>query len=78
MRTFTEIETLMVSIERVREYEEYRSEAAWEILPKRIPQDWPSVGEIRFVDYKLRYDDDLNLVLKGLTMTINGGEKVLR
>lgn len=76
MRTLTEIETLVVSVERIREYEKFKSEAAWEILPKNLPHEWPHTGQIRFIDYKLRYAEDLTLALKGLTFTVNGGEKV--
>lgn len=37
---------------------------------------WPAKGKIEFRDYKVRYRENLELVLKGLTFTVNGGEKI--
>ena len=38
--------------------------------------DWPEKGKIEFVNYSTCYRDDLELVLKDLTCTIQAGEKV--
>ena len=40
------------------------------------PSDWPQVGRVEFRDYGLRYREDLDLVLKNINVTIDGGEKV--
>ena len=40
------------------------------------PSTWPQVGRVEFRDYGLRYRDDLDLVLKHINVTIDGGEKV--
>lgn len=40
------------------------------------PSDWPQVGRVEFRNYGLRYREDLDLVLKRINVTINGGEKV--
>jgi len=45
-------------------------------LPSDPDQGWPSKGQINFVDVELRYRDDLPLILKGLNLSISGGEKV--
>lgn len=37
---------------------------------------WPQVGRVEFRDYSLRYREDLDLVLKHINITIEGGEKV--
>lgn len=37
---------------------------------------WPADGQVRFNDYKVRYRDGLDLVLKGITVSIEGGQKV--
>lgn len=76
MRNLTEIETSMVAVERIKEFEEYPIEASWSLLQKNLPRNWPQSGGIQFIDYKLRYDENLDLVLKGLTFSVKGGEKV--
>lgn len=37
---------------------------------------WPEVGRVEFRDYSLRYREDLDMVLKHINITIDGGEKV--
>lgn len=37
---------------------------------------WPEVGGVEFRDYSLRYREDLDMVLKHINITIDGGEKV--
>lgn len=37
---------------------------------------WPIEGNIQFKDYKVRYRENLDLILKGVTVDIKGGEKV--
>lgn len=33
-------------------------------------------GNIEFIDYKVRYREHLELVLKGVTFSVSGGEKI--
>lgn len=40
------------------------------------PSTWPQVGRVEFRDYGLRYRENLDLVLKNINVTIEGGEKV--
>lgn len=40
------------------------------------PSTWPQVGRVEFRNYGLRYRGDLDLVLKHINITIEGGEKV--
>lgn len=51
-------------------------EAVWEVEPKP-GNDWPDKGHVDFVDYKVRYRPGLDLVLKGISFHVNGGEKVM-
>jgi len=37
---------------------------------------WPENGKIDFIDYKCRYRKNLDLVLRGLTVTFQGGHKI--
>uniref|UniRef100_A0A8V5GBW7 Canalicular multispecific organic anion transporter 1 n=1 Tax=Melopsittacus undulatus TaxID=13146 RepID=A0A8V5GBW7_MELUD len=71
VRTSSELETNIVAVERVHEY----TKAPW-VTEKRPPRGWPSKGEIRFVDYKVRYRPELELVLQGITCNIGSTEKV--
>lgn len=38
--------------------------------------DWPDRGRIDFIDFKCRYRENLDLVLRGLTVTFQGGHKI--
>ena len=48
VRMTSDIETNIVSVERVNEYAELKSEAPWEIPEKRPPNNWPTTGEIQY------------------------------
>uniref|UniRef100_A0A8C6ZEM8 ATP binding cassette subfamily C member 2 n=1 Tax=Nothoprocta perdicaria TaxID=30464 RepID=A0A8C6ZEM8_NOTPE len=50
-------------------------QAPW-VTEKRPPRGWPSKGEIQFIDYKVRYRPELELVLQGITCDIRSTEKV--
>lgn len=43
----------------------------------RAPEGWPTRGVVEFRDYSVRYRPGLELVLKNLTLHVQGGEKVL-
>jgi len=75
VRMSSEVETNIVSVERIKEYSEVPQEAAWQVEPR--PQaDWPQDGSVRFSDYQVRYREGLDLVLRGITFNVSGGEKV--
>ena len=71
-----EVETNIVAVERIKEYCETPSEAPWQIPERKPNKKWPQEGNISFHDYQIRYRDGLELVLKGISMDIKGGEKV--
>uniref|UniRef100_A0A674KAE7 Multidrug resistance-associated protein 1 n=1 Tax=Terrapene triunguis TaxID=2587831 RepID=A0A674KAE7_9SAUR len=50
--------------------------APWCIEQTAPPNNWPHEGKVEFRGYGLRYREDLDLVLKNINVTINGGEKV--
>ncbi|NXY69746.1 MRP2 protein, partial [Glareola pratincola] len=75
VRTSSELETNIVAVERVHEYMKVKNEAPW-VTEKRPPRGWPSKGEIQFVDYKVCYRPELELVLQGITCNIGSTEKV--
>ncbi|XP_030917416.1 canalicular multispecific organic anion transporter 1 [Geospiza fortis] len=75
VRSSSELETNIVAVERVHEYVTVKNEAPW-VTKKRPPRGWPSRGEIQFIDYKVRYRPELDLVLQGITCNIGSTEKV--
>jgi len=40
------------------------------------PKEWPTNGDIQFKNLKVRYREGLDLVLKGLDLKVEGGQKV--
>ncbi|XP_037884222.1 multidrug resistance-associated protein 1 isoform X15 [Glossina fuscipes] len=76
VRMSSDIETNIVAVERIKEYGETKQEAPWEVETLKLPRNWPNEGRVVFENFKVRYREGLDLVLKGISFTINGGEKV--
>ncbi|XP_039741515.1 multidrug resistance-associated protein 1 [Pteropus medius] len=76
VRMSSEMEANIVAVERLKEYSETEKEAPWRIEEMAPSSTWPQVGRVEFRDYGLRYREDLDLVLKHINITIDGGEKV--
>ncbi|XP_018907576.2 multidrug resistance-associated protein 1 isoform X5 [Bemisia tabaci] len=76
VRMTSDVETNIVAVERIKEYGETKQEAAWNIPEKAPPSTWPEKGQVVFKDFKVRYREGLELVLKGINFTVEGGEKV--
>uniref|UniRef100_A0A8D8XGU9 ABC-type glutathione-S-conjugate transporter n=2 Tax=Cacopsylla melanoneura TaxID=428564 RepID=A0A8D8XGU9_9HEMI len=74
VRMTSDVETNIVAVERIKEYGETPQEASWE--GDDPSKEWPDKGEVEFKDYKVRYREGLDLVLRGINFTVNGGEKV--
>ena len=72
----SEIETNMVSIERIREYQTNTTEAPYEVPDQDPPKDWPAYGVVKFENYQTRYRQGLDLVLRGIDFEIMSGEKI--
>lgn len=72
----SDVETNIVAVERIKEYGETPQEAPWDIPNKRPPISWPESGMVTFRNYAVRYRTGLDLVLKNVNFTVNGGEKV--
>lgn len=76
IRSFCEIETNIVSVERVKEYIDLPSEAPEIIETNRPSHIWPEKGMIEYRDYSTRYRPGLDLVLKGISFKVAPKEKV--
>ncbi|MED6209079.1 Multidrug resistance-associated protein 4 [Stylosanthes scabra] len=70
------IENKMVSVERIKQFTNIPSETAWNIKDRLPPSNWPGQGNVDIKDLQVRYRPNTPLVLKGITLSINGGEKV--
>ncbi|KAH0632063.1 hypothetical protein JD844_020124 [Phrynosoma platyrhinos] len=75
VRMSSEMETNIVAVERVKEYSEKEKEAEWTLKQTAPPSNWPQEGKVEFRGYSLRYRNDMDLVLRNISITINGGEK---
>ncbi|XP_070356670.1 ATP-binding cassette sub-family C member 12 isoform X4 [Equus asinus] len=77
VRTGTETQAKFTSVELLREYiSTCVPECAHPLKVETCPPDWPSRGEIRFRDYQMRYRENTPLVLHGLNLNIQSGQRV--
>ncbi|KAL8548641.1 hypothetical protein ACS0TY_007796 [Phlomoides rotata] len=70
------MENKMVSVERIKQFSVIPSEAEWrkkDIVP---PPSWPMIGNVELKNVQVRYRPDTPLVLKGISFSITGGEKI--
>ncbi|GMN31752.1 hypothetical protein TIFTF001_003380 [Ficus carica] len=66
----------IVSVERVEQYMHIPSEAS-EVIQGNIPaQNWPTLGKVEINNLKVRYRPNAPLVLRGISFTIEGGQKI--
>ncbi|OIW13296.1 hypothetical protein TanjilG_25402 [Lupinus angustifolius] len=70
------IENKMVSVERIKQFTNIPSEPSWNIKDRLPPPNWPSQGNVDIKDLQVRYRPNTPLVLKGITLSISGGEKI--
>ncbi|KAF9954088.1 CD9 antigen [Mortierella alpina] len=75
VRIFCDSQNCLVSIERVIEYTDMKSEAPThtDVL---IPPNWPSHGHIRFNNYSARYREGLDLVISNISLEILPAQKI--
>ncbi|XP_028758272.1 ABC transporter C family member 5 isoform X2 [Neltuma alba] len=74
--SFCKLENKIISIERIYQYSQIPSEAPTVIEDTRPPSTWPENGTISIIDLKVRYKENLPLVLHGTSCTFPGGKKI--
>ncbi|XP_036597659.1 multidrug resistance-associated protein 6 isoform X2 [Trichosurus vulpecula] len=76
VRSWTDLENNIVSVERMRDYTKTSKEAPWTLPHNGICHTWPTMGQIEFRGYSLRYRPELALALRNLTVKIHPQEKI--
>ena len=76
VRATSEIETNVVSIERILEYTGNEVEAEWKQDKVKITRSWPEKGMIEFKGYGARYRQGLDLVIRDINVLIQPQEKI--
>ena len=76
-RGTSEIENAMTCVERLHDFALLPSEPSVVLLPA-LPSSavWPTAGHVVFANVSARYDDDLPLILKGLSFEVPAGKHV--
>ncbi|KAK7336919.1 hypothetical protein VNO77_17472 [Canavalia gladiata] len=74
--SFCKLENKIISIERIYQYSQIPSEAPTVIEDSRPPSSWPENGTIEIIDLKVRYKENLPMVLHGVSCTFPGGKKI--
>ncbi|XP_054154950.1 ATP-binding cassette sub-family C member 2-like [Oppia nitens] len=75
IKSYILIENCIVSVERVDEYTKIKPEADWQSTVE-LPANWPPNGSVRFDGYGTRYRPGLDLVLRGIDVSIKPREKI--
>ncbi|KAG0220544.1 P-loop containing nucleoside triphosphate hydrolase protein [Mortierella sp. GBAus27b] len=78
VRQYAEVENNMNAVERLHHYasEQLEAEAPAHIPENRPAESWPSTGAIKIRNLDMRYRPELPLVLRNLSLDIQGGEKI--
>ncbi|KAL8951041.1 MAG: hypothetical protein Q9222_002955 [Ikaeria aurantiellina] len=76
VRQTVEVETNIVSVERVLEYARLPSEAPERMSKSKPKIGWPAQGAVTIQNYSTRYRPGLGLVLKDINLDIKAHEKI--
>ncbi|KAJ2726275.1 hypothetical protein GGI07_000752, partial [Coemansia sp. Benny D115] len=76
VRSYTEIESAMIQLERVVEYARLPAEAPEIVTDNRPAKQWPEQGMVEFKGYSTRYREGLDLVLKDLSLRVLPRQKI--
>ncbi|XP_016012515.2 multidrug resistance-associated protein 6 isoform X2 [Rousettus aegyptiacus] len=76
VRSWTDLESSIVSVERMKDYARTPKEAPWTLPACAARAPWPRGGQIEFRDFGLRHRPELPLAVRGVSFKIHAGEKV--
>uniref|UniRef100_A0A8H8CHK1 Metal resistance protein YCF1 n=1 Tax=Psilocybe cubensis TaxID=181762 RepID=A0A8H8CHK1_PSICU len=76
VRSASEVEQNIVSVERILHQTNIEPEAPQELPDAKPSDEWPSEGSIEFRNYSTRYRAGLDLVLKNVSVNIKPREKI--
>ncbi|XP_054155700.1 ATP-binding cassette sub-family C member 2-like [Oppia nitens] len=76
INSFAQMQANLVSFERIDEYCGLNTEADWQLSGQQLSDKWPENGCIRFDGYGTRYRQGLDLVIKGIDISIKSGEMI--
>ncbi|XP_002927050.2 multidrug resistance-associated protein 6 [Ailuropoda melanoleuca] len=76
VRSWTDLESSIVSVERMKDYVQTPKEAPWRLPTCAARPPWPHGGQIEFRNFGLRYHPELPLAIRGVSFKIHAGEKV--
>jgi ABC-type multidrug transport system fused ATPase/permease subunit len=76
IQVISALEVQMVSVERMDEYANLKTEAAYHIAGVQPLKNWPQQGKIEFKAVDMRYREGLPLVLRGVSFTVRAGEHI--
>ncbi|XP_054155688.1 multidrug resistance-associated protein 1-like [Oppia nitens] len=75
--SFAQTQGYLVSFERIDEYCSLKTETVWQsTTDRKLPDNWPQIGSVRFEGYGTRYRQGLDLVIKGIDVDIKSGEMI--
>jgi ABC-type multidrug transport system fused ATPase/permease subunit len=76
LKAVSNLENRMVTMERLLKFTEIQTERPHELPIDNQLSAWPSLGEIKFMNYSVRYRPGTDLVLKNLNFEISSREKI--
>ncbi|XP_070340970.1 ATP-binding cassette sub-family C member 6 isoform X2 [Equus asinus] len=76
VRSWTDLENSIVSVERMKDYVRTPKEAPWRLPSCTARPPWPHGGQIEFWNFGLRHRPELPLAVRGVSFKIHAGEKV--
>lgn len=76
VRSFAQLEAAMNSTERIFFYIDNVPQEAAAKSATPPPKSWPDTGKIELNNLRMKYRHDTPMVLKGLNLTFEGGERV--
>ncbi|CAI5445240.1 unnamed protein product [Caenorhabditis angaria] len=76
VRTASDLESNVVSVERIDEYQKIEPEAPWKSENSDSLKNWPETGAISFKNYSMKYRPTLPKVLDSINLDFKGGEKI--